>query len=102
MLVKISCARCKGPLMLNEDHVGRLVRCPRCKSTFTARPPEPEEAEPVQPTLDASDEPIEAAETSPLDLQREPNSASRPRPVETSPRAAASPQRPVSRRRYGA
>src|SRR5437879_5143516 len=81
MLVKISCGRCKGPLMLNEDHVGCLVRCPKCKNTFTAKPPELED-EVAQPALDVSDaEPLPAAETSPADRQLEPNPAPRPRPV---------------------
>src|SRR5262245_23675013 len=52
MLVKISCARCQGALMLNEEHVGRLVRCPTCKSTFTAQPPESAEVEGIEPEIE--------------------------------------------------
>ncbi|MBI1916658.1 MAG: hypothetical protein HYS12_18275 [Planctomycetes bacterium] len=98
MLVKISCAHCKGALILNEDHVGRLVRCPKCKNTFTAKPPEPEDAEPAQPVLDVIDlEPIPEAETTPVELQREPNPAPGPRPVALP--GVAPLRRPVSRRR---
>jgi WD40 repeat protein len=96
MLVKISCARCKGSLMLNEEDVGRLVRCPKCKKTFPANRPEREAEEPGQPTFDRIDEPI--LEITPLDLQPEPAPAPRPRPVEPRPRLTAPLRRSVARR----
>src|SRR5215831_4300130 len=73
MLVKISCPRCQGPLMLNEDHVGRLVRCPTCKNTFTATPPQPETVEPVEEALELLDaEVVPSAETNSPEREKEP------------------------------
>src|SRR5262245_7622663 len=100
MLVKTCCARCQDALMLNEDHVGCLVRCPKCKHTFTAKLLEPGADEPVELTLDVIDvEPIPAEEVRPVDLQREPTPAPRPRPVEP---LRAPLRRPVARRRHTA
>src|SRR5262245_13532426 len=100
MLVKISCGRCKGPLMLDEDHIGRLVRCPACKNTFTARPPDPDEDEPVQlevvpDDVDSASPP--AAKISTDALQAEPFPPPRPRPVEQ--KRPELPRRSVLRRR---
>ena len=38
MLVKISCARCKGPLMLNEDHIGRARDVRKIRIEHEVRP----------------------------------------------------------------
>jgi len=103
MLVKINCARCQGLLMLNEEHVGRLVRCPTCRNTFTANAPELDvEEEPVQPALELIDpDPAPAAVEDPVAIQLELEApAPRPRPTE-SLRLEPS-RRPVSRRRSGA
>jgi hypothetical protein len=103
MLVKISCARCQGALMLNEDHVGRLVRCPTCKSTFTAQPPESAEVEVVEPELELIEsEPAPASAENPVAIQLELEPpAPRRRPVEPPLRPEPSPRSPVVRRRPG-
>ena len=48
MLLTINCPQCNHLLGLDEQYVGRPVRCPACQATFTIQPPEPLLAEPVE------------------------------------------------------
>src|SRR5256885_1028184 len=41
MPIVVDCPACGGKLRVADDLLGRLVRCPSCKGTFTATPPSP-------------------------------------------------------------
>ncbi len=39
MSVPIGCPSCRLALLVPDEHVGKVVRCPGCRQTFTVRPP---------------------------------------------------------------
>ena len=73
MAVKCTCPHCKAPLNVQDQHVGKSVRCPKCQQVFqvTAPPVKPVvppvvyEAELVEPG------PVEPARTEPSAIRKE-------------------------------
>src|SRR5690606_26965624 len=40
-VVRVCCPGCRQPLQVPPEHLGRVIRCPACKQTFTLRLPPP-------------------------------------------------------------
>src|SRR5262245_814013 len=78
----INCPQCRRSLRLPENHFGKLVQCPSCRTSFSAEPSIAELEPADDPVIDA-----EPAETSPDIVDAEP-ADDRP----TQPGASAPPR----------